>query len=124
MPYEIIRPYASSHLVTESALPLSALIHSFDRVENPWWLGGNVSAGSPGGLEIARSLYAKAWISAHDADKDNRGISVKQVRIGKFGIEEIKRMFQEPPEVATRRKLPTTNILSLASGEAYKIDQG
>lgn len=121
--YDIIRPYASSHLVTESALPLSALIHSFDRVENPWWLGGNVSAGSPGGLEIARSLYASAWISAHDADKDNRGISVKQVRIGKFGIEEIMKMFQENQQEHTRRKLPLTNVLSLASGEEHRIER-
>jgi hypothetical protein len=64
VPYDIIRPYASSHLVHEAALPLTALIHSFDIVENPWYLGGYVSAGSPGGLQIAKSLYARAWISA------------------------------------------------------------
>ena len=49
--YDVIRPYASSYLVSESALPLTALLHSFDCVENPWWLGGNISAGSPGGTD-------------------------------------------------------------------------
>ncbi|KAF2018400.1 hypothetical protein BU24DRAFT_170254 [Aaosphaeria arxii CBS 175.79] len=124
VPYDIIRPYASSHLVAESALPLSALIHSFDRVENPWWLGGNVSAGSPGGLQIARSLYAQAWISAHDADKDNRGISVKQVRIGKYAVDEVKKMFQLDHNELKPVKLPQTEIISLAPGEEHKIVRG
>lgn len=125
VPYDIIRPYATSHLVTESALPLTALIHSFDRVENPWWLGGNVSAGSPGGLEIARNLYAKAWISAHDADKDNKGISVKQVRIGKFRANEIMRMFhQDGQDEPARSRLPSTAVLSLAPGEEHMVSCG
>ncbi|ORX98603.1 hypothetical protein BCR34DRAFT_495993 [Clohesyomyces aquaticus] len=127
VPYEIIRPYASSHLVTESALPLTALIHSFDRVENPWYLGGNISAGSPGGFMIAKSLYAQAWISAHDADKNNRGWSVKQVRIGKFSAEEIQNMLQE--DSMEERKLhkgksySNTSIVSLGSGEEYRIER-
>lgn len=122
VPYDIIRPYASSHLVTESALPLSALIHSFDRVENPWYLGGNISAGSPGGLQIARSLYAQAWISAHDADKNNRGWSVKQVRIGKYASDEIRGMMQEGRK--ERETLSETQIVNLASGEAHRIERG
>jgi hypothetical protein len=124
VPYDIIRPWASSHLVREAALPLTALIHSFDRVENPWWLGGNVSAGSPGGLQIARSLYAKSWISAHDADKNNRGVSVKKIRIGKYGPEEIKKMLQEGRSEEKRKKIEATTIVSLASGEEHRIDQG
>jgi hypothetical protein len=123
VPYEIIRPYASSHLVNESALPLSALIHSFDRVENPWYLGGNISAGSPGGLHIARSLYAKSWISAHDADKNNRGWSVKQVRVGKFPSDEIRVMLQDGRKVKLQT-LPETDIINLACGEEYRIESG
>lgn len=122
VPYEIIQPYASSHLVTEAALPLTALIHSFDRVENPWYLGGTISAGSPGGLQIARNLYAQAWISAHDADKNTRGLSVKQIRIGKYAIEEIKRMWQEGEEEKTKTVL--TKLVALASGEEHKIQKG
>lgn len=124
VPFDIIRPYASSHLVTEAALPLTALIHSFDRVENPWYLGGNVSAGSPGGLQIAQSLYAQAWISAHDADKNNRGISVKQVRIGKFAVDEIKKMFRDSREDEKRKKIAGTDVISLTSGQEHRIERG
>ncbi|PSN62566.1 hypothetical protein BS50DRAFT_122369 [Corynespora cassiicola Philippines] len=120
VPFDIIRPYASSHLVSESALPLSALIHSFDRVENPWYLGGNISAGSPGGLQIARSLYAQAWISAHDADKNNRGLSVRQTRIGKYAMDEIKQMLLE--NGTDRRKiLNHTELVALTSGKEHRI---
>lgn len=123
VPYEDVQSYASSHLVHEAALPLTALIHSFDRVENPWYLGGNISAGSPGGMQIARSLYAQTWISAHDADKNNRGLSVKQTRIGKFAAEKIESMLYEGDE--PRKKIPIpTKLITLASGEAYKQDSG
>jgi hypothetical protein len=121
--YDVIKPWASSHLVTESALPLSVLIHSFDRVENPWYLGGNISAGSPGGVQIAQSLYAQAWISAHDADKNNRGLSVKQTRIGKYAVDEIKRLLQEHG----KKKLSVnhqTAVVALASGEEHSIGKG
>jgi len=121
--YEVIRPWASDHLVTEAALPLSALIHSFDRVENPWYLGGNISAGSPGGIQIARSLYAQAWISAHDADKNNRGFSVRQTRIGKYAVEEIKRLLQQEgnKKLSASREV---DIVALASGEQHRIERG
>ncbi|KAI4218384.1 MAG: hypothetical protein L6R40_008779, partial [Gallowayella cf. fulva] len=73
--YAHIRPYAESHLIQEAAVPLTVLLHSFDRVSNPWYLGGMISAGVPGGLEIARNLLAKTWISAHDEEKDSGGIA-------------------------------------------------
>lgn len=98
-------------------------MHSFDCVENPWWLGGNISTGSPGGLHIAKSLYAKAWISAHDADKDNRGWAVKQTRIGQFAVDEVKRMLEEGQD-NKRRKPTRTDVVSLASGEQHRIDCG
>jgi hypothetical protein len=121
--FETIRPYATSHLVSESALPLTALLHSFDCVENPWWLGGNISTGSPGGLEIARSLYARAWISAHDADKDNRGWAVKQTRIGQFAVNEVIGMLDECNN-GKNRKPSRTDVVSLASGEEHRIEVG
>ncbi|KAF2252676.1 hypothetical protein BU26DRAFT_262011 [Trematosphaeria pertusa] len=123
VPYEIIRPYAASQLVTEAALPLTALVHSFDRVENPWYLGGNISSGSPGGLQIARSLYAQAWISAHDADKNNRGLSVKQTRIGKYTMDQIERMLQGSGE-KRRKSSAHTKLVSLASGAEHRIERG
>ncbi len=119
--FDIIRPYATSHLVSEAALPLTALLHSLDRVENPWWLGGNISTGLPGGLEIAQNLYAKAWISAHDGDKDNRGWAVKQTRIGQHGVGEVKRTLELGNE---SKKLSTTDVINLAAGELYLIQAG
>lgn len=119
--YDLIQPYASSHLVAEAALPLNALIHSFDRVENPWYLGGNISAGSPGGLPIARSLYAQTWISAHDAEKNNRGLSVMQTRIGKFAAEKIETMFNQSREDKARSLTPT-RLITLGAGEECQLE--
>jgi hypothetical protein len=119
--YDIIRPYATSHLVSESALPLTALLHSFDAVANPWWLGGNISAGSPGGVEIARNLYAKAYISAHDAEKDNRGWAVKLTQIVQSATEELKRLLEEGNQ---KKKLANTEVVTLAPGEQYRIEVG
>lgn len=122
--YDVIRPYASSHLVAEAALPLTALIHSFDRVQNVWYLGGNISTGSPGGLQIARNLYAQAWISAHDADKHNRGLSVKQVKISKSTADNIRSMLQEGRTEPKRKMFDRTEIISLASGDEHRIERG
>lgn len=121
--FETIRPYATSHLVSESALPLTALMHSFDCVENPWWLGGNISTGSPGGFEIARNLYARSWISAHDADKDNRGWAVKQTRIGQYAVEEVKKMLLDGRD-SKQRKPIRTQVISLAPGQEHRIEAG
>lgn len=121
--YETIKPYASSHLVSEAALPLTALLHSFDCVENPWWLGGNISTGSPGGLEIAQKLYTKAWISAHDADKDNRGWAVRRTRIGQYAVDEVKRLLVQEPG-STSWKSSRTHVASLAPGEEHRIEVG
>ncbi|KAI9784294.1 MAG: hypothetical protein M1839_002355 [Geoglossum umbratile] len=88
--YSVLRPYASQHLVKEAALPLTLLLHSFDRVQSPWWLGGNVSAGSPGGVEIARNLQTRCWISAHDEVKDLSGWVIPYMRTSVHTREEVE----------------------------------
>lgn len=93
--YSLLRNYASSHLVPSTALPLTALLHSFDLVENPWWMGGNVNKGLPGGVEIAQNLMARCWISAHDEDKENSGLGVKQVRTSKYTQKKCQEMIQQ-----------------------------
>ncbi|KAL6714443.1 hypothetical protein ACLMJK_007867 [Lecanora helva] len=93
--YPLIRAYASSHLVATASLPLTLLLHSFDRVQNPWWLGGNIAAGLPGGVEIAQNLMAKCWISAHDEDKDNSGVSVMSVKTRKYKLEEVRELLRQ-----------------------------
>ena len=89
-PYSTLLPYVTSHLVSAAALPLTLLLHAFDRVQNPWYLGGNISAGFPGGVEIAEALLAKHWLSAHDEDKIKSGISVKSIVTRKWSVQEVK----------------------------------
>lgn len=93
--YSVLEPYASTHLVQQSALPLTALLHSFDRVDNPWYLGGNIAAGVPGGSEIARQLIAKCWVGAHDEEKDNRGVSVMKLKVRRMEVEEVRQSLEE-----------------------------
>lgn len=84
-------PYATYHLVPSAALPLTLLLHSFDRVQNPWYFGGNISAGTRGGVNIAWGLMARCWMSAHDEAKDDQGLSVSRVRVARAGPVEVKR---------------------------------
>lgn len=92
--YPLIENYASKHLMNIAALPLTLLLHSFDRVNNPWWMGGNIAAGLPGGVEIAQKLMARCWISAHDEDKDNSGVSVMSTKTRKYNIDEVREMLR------------------------------
>lgn len=91
LPVADLQPYITNHLMHTSALPLTLLLHSFDRVQNPWWLGGNINAGVDGGMQIARSLMARVWLSAHDESKNDRGLSVKRLKIKKASAEEVRR---------------------------------
>ena len=92
--YSHVLPYATSHLVSRAALPLTLLLHAFDRVQNPWYLGGNISMGMPGGLEIARNLLAKCWISAHDEDKEKSGFSVAKLCISKYSVADVTKLVE------------------------------
>ena len=90
--YRSIAAYATSHLVSEAALPLTALLHCFDAISNPWWFGGNISAGMTVGREIASTLGARAWVSCHDGDKDIRGLVSRMLKTKKHGREEVAEM--------------------------------
>lgn len=74
--YDVVKPYATSHLLAEAALPLTALFHSWNRATNPWFLGGNICGGFPDGVDIALHLFARIWISAHDEEKDTSIVEV------------------------------------------------
>ncbi|KAL7629211.1 hypothetical protein AAE478_000731 [Parahypoxylon ruwenzoriense] len=88
--YSHLATYATSHLVAEAALPLTALLHCMDSISNPWWLGGNICAGVPTGAEIATRLGARVWISAHDGEKDVRGLATGMLKTRRFRREEIE----------------------------------
>lgn len=86
--YPHLVSYVTSHLVAEAALPLTALLHCLDSISNPWWLGGNISAGMPIGAEIATRLGARVWVSAHDGEKEVRGLATGMLRTRKWKREE------------------------------------
>lgn len=88
--YKTLSSYTSTHLLSTAALPLTALLHCFDRIDNPWYLGGNICAGFPGGLEIAQKLCPRAWISAHDGDKETTGLGSASISVRKYGREEVE----------------------------------
>lgn len=70
---------------------------------------------------MAQNLYAKAWISAHDSDKDNRGWAVKRTQIAKSAVEEIRAMLEE----GNRGKgVQRTDVVSLAPGAEHRIGPG
>ncbi|KAI1651809.1 uncharacterized protein F4817DRAFT_323713 [Daldinia loculata] len=88
--YDYIAPYVTSHLVAEAALPLTALLHCMDSITNPWWLGGNICAGVPTGAEIATRLGARIWLSAHDGEKDVRGLATAMLKTKRWRREEVE----------------------------------
>ena len=123
-----ITSYATSHLVKEQALPLTALFHSINVEDNPWFLGGKVAVGYPGGEEIVKSFGARYWISAHDEVKDNRGWSVAMIKSTNHALEDAQRALdgqlrgQGIPEVyGDKRVVSRTQILSMDSGEQLYI---
>ncbi|ROW11396.1 hypothetical protein VMCG_01575 [Cytospora schulzeri] len=85
--------YATSHLVNEAALPLTALLHCFDSVSSPWWRGGNVLLGAPAGKEIAVRLGAMCWVSCHDGEKNAKGSAAgwlkTRTRWGRHDVERV-----------------------------------
>ena len=58
-------------------------------------MGGNIAAGLPGGVEIAQNLLAKTWVSAHDEDKDNSGLSVMSTKTRKHTADEVRDMLRQ-----------------------------
>jgi hypothetical protein len=97
-------PYCENHLVKLGALPLTLLLHSFDHAQNPWYLGGNIMMGYSGGVEIARGLMARCWLSAHDEPKDDRGLAVAKLVMTRMAPEEVRRKLWEGPEGELLRK--------------------
>ncbi|KAI1300269.1 hypothetical protein F5Y03DRAFT_386023 [Xylaria venustula] len=125
--YSYLAPYATSHLVAEAALPLTALLHCMDSINNPWWLGGNVCAGVPYGAEIASKLGARLWISAHDGEKDVRGLATGMLKTRRWKDEEIEGALargtgngQRTAQGKDARK-GHTQILRLKSGEEILV---
>ncbi|KAM3557457.1 hypothetical protein MY1884_004498 [Beauveria asiatica] len=74
--YTALQGYATAHLLQESALPLTALLHCFDDVSPPWYsYRHHHRRGALAGQVTAAALGARAWIGARgggDGDKDGQ----------------------------------------------------
>ncbi|KAI0012150.1 hypothetical protein F4779DRAFT_569606 [Xylariaceae sp. FL0662B] len=131
--YTNLAPYATSHLVAEAALPLTALLHCMDSISNPWWLGGNISAGVPAGAEIATCLGARIWLSAHDGEKDVRGLATGMLKTKRWRREEVEVAVHPVGEdknhneklgharVASKGGSIGTEIMRLSSGDEVAV---
>lgn len=123
--YTHIKTWATSHLLSEAALPLTALLHCMDSISNPWWLGGNVCSGTVTGAEIANQLGARVWISAHDAEKDVRGIATSMLKTRKWQKEEIVEIVRPGltlPSGADRGKAARKGSLKMRVGVDKSIE--
>lgn len=129
IPYAGLQPYATSHLLREAALPLTALIHCFDTVTHPWWKGGESSLGMPAAQETAHALGARAWVGAHDGhhtseEKRNspKGFSSKLLhgRHHRYDVKQVRDVVEEYSCPSSTKK-PVgdrpTEVMALAAGE-------
>ena len=112
-------------------------------INNPWYLGGRINNGGPGGLEIARKLFAKVWIGAHDEDKKNTGLGTRQTRVKKWHVEDIRKLLDDSDGKRKRASSGTgsekstgettssspskfakrcgTNVIALDNGDEYIV---
>jgi hypothetical protein len=75
-----------------------------------------------GGAEIARALMARCWISAHDEPKDNRGLSVKKLRLKRGSAEEVrKHLWQGEDGEWLRKKGWTCDVRQLEPGREMLV---
>jgi hypothetical protein len=86
-------------------------------VSNPWWLGGNISSGVPAGQETALALNARAWVSAHDGDKDVSGLMTKMLRARRYAREEVLEVLAPTGKGSGTRGERETEVVMLGTGE-------
>lgn len=124
-----LEPYATSHLVNEAALPLTALLHCFNSVSGPRWLPRTADAvdalGMPAGLPTVSTLGARAWISTHDDEKPMRGLMRALVRSRNYSPDDIQERLGRIEASSGRRpsKQPVdqTEIIALATGDQVML---
>ncbi|KAK0656083.1 hypothetical protein B0T16DRAFT_27889 [Cercophora newfieldiana] len=124
--YSSIHSYVTHHLVSEAALPLTALLHCFDTVSSRWL--GKVLLGAPSGVEICSRLGARAWFSTHDdGNKISGGILSRILRTTRHCRGDILRQLNSPEPSLTSttsvRKYATntTGVFALAIGETMTV---
>jgi Beta-lactamase superfamily domain len=119
--YPVIQPWASSHLVSCAALPLTLLLHSFNLVTAPWYMGGIMAAGMPGGIHIAKNLLPKVWIGAHDEDKRASGLALKKIVRQVFDVSDIRKKLWDEVDTQHPRLGSHTDVMRLAAGKEWRM---
>lgn len=81
-------------------------------------------SGAVGGAKIARALMARCWISAHDEEKDDKGMSVKQLKIQRNQAADVRKALWAGEEGRwLREKGWTCDVRSLDPGQEMTIGQ-
>ncbi len=86
----------------------------------------------PGGAEIARSLLAKYWISAHDEDKETGGVSTKPVKTKRYARDEAqdlmaasgREMHGKEDDRERTGGAMDTEMVALEPGEELHVESG
>ncbi|GAB7363334.1 hypothetical protein MBLNU230_g3615t1 [Neophaeotheca triangularis] len=116
---ELVTPYAAQHLTPLKALPLTALFHSLNTENNAWFMGGQVVAGAPGGVELAKKFGAKHWIGAHDEAKENKGLATLFLKSRKYEAEEVQSMLEKNGNEVEQGS--NTKVHMLEAGQEMRI---
>ena len=102
------------------ALPVTALFHSMNWEANPWWFGGVVCAGAPGGIRIAREIGVKYWVSAHDEAKEMEGWGTTMLKSRQYGPQEVVKMMREADGIGGGRGVGT-QVCVMGSGQERRL---
>jgi len=121
VPYQAVQPWASTHLVSLAAHPLTLFLHGFDSVYGPWYVGGVMTAGLPGGLDIVRQLLPRVWLGAHDGEKKIRGAVAKKVQRKNFALDEVEKAVGEALSANGKAARTITEVVRLGSGKELRL---
>lgn len=80
-------------------------------------MGGNICAGLPGGAEITQKLLPRVWISAHDGDKDTKGLATVKTTITKFEREKVEDVVSPKSAGFPEKGSMATEVVVLKAGE-------
>jgi hypothetical protein len=90
---------------------LDVLLHPWNRVKRPLWLGGVISSGFSDGRAICKYSKVGTWVSTHDAKKIETGFVKSWLKTRVYGSNEVHMHLQEPG----------TDVVNLGVGEVYDL---
>lgn len=94
-----------------------ALLHGFEKISNPFWLGGLLNYGFRSASEIVVALRIPIWISTHDENKKATGLVSKFLQRDNATIFQVNEYFQN---VSNRSS--TTKIVQIPNGESICLE--